>query len=489
MGYRRKHHRAYGVIYDESTSTPTCERIGQGQSAAAATKLPDNLMVLQSLMRRCVINDAGVVQYYLDASDSTLKEDGNPSNLDGTDGQVMVEIAQGWLKYWYEGTEHHYLISKEQFAGAARLDAFYKNDEYVKNRYIGAYEGTLYDVSETAYVNGFQYLATTARLFTFTAADDKIQAVAGTSAALTHPFTRVEVGQKIAISNTGGVNDGTFTIATKGDDYVTTVEALADDADVQAVIETQKDWNNDVLSSVSGKAPINYGTRANFRTAGASRGVTGWRQQDYDLISAIQLLYLVEYASFYSQSMIGAGLTNFGSTNWSNWSDSNPIELTGNSNSDGNVTANLDNGGNTLGSYMSYRGIENFFGHVWKWVDGINMGGAASPADDNKVHVCNKDTDFADNTWTNYTDLGVVLAQANGYQVTLEQISRGFLPASVGGGSTTYITDYYYQSIGWRVAALGGSASDDGAYAGVACWSLHYSLGYRNRHVGGRLSF
>ncbi|GAJ05367.1 unnamed protein product, partial [marine sediment metagenome] len=47
---RRKHHRAYGVIWDENTSTSTCERIGQGKSATAAAKLPDNLMALQSRM-------------------------------------------------------------------------------------------------------------------------------------------------------------------------------------------------------------------------------------------------------------------------------------------------------------------------------------------------------------------------------------------------------------------------------------------------------
>ena len=489
MGYRRKHHRAYGVVWDESQPSPTLSRIGQGQSAPAATKLPDNLMVLQGAMKCCLQNDAGEVQYYTGATDRTKKEDMiTPSVLTGADGQVMVETPLAWLKYWYENSQHHYLISKEQFNGAARLDAFYKNEEWVKNRYMAAYEGVLYDDSESAYVNGIQYPAEAAHLFTFTAVDNKIQAVAGTSVALTHPFTRTEIGHKFTISN-AGANNGIFTIATKGDDYITTVENLADNAGVQASIETQKDWNNDELSSVSGKAPINYGTRDHFRTAAASRGApgSGWRQQDYDLVSAIQLFYLVEYASWYSQSMIGAGLTNFGSTNWLNRSNYNPIELTGLSNSIGNASGGVDNGANGLGSYMSYRGIENFFGHLWKWVDGINIGGATSPDDDNKVHVCNNDAHFVDNTWANYTDLGVVLAQTSGWQKTLEQISRGFLPASILGGSTTYITDYYYQNAGWRVAALGGAAYD-GSYAGVAYWYLSASSGGRSRDISGRLS-
>lgn len=559
MGHRRKHHRCYGVIYDESTSTPTLERIGQGMSAPAAQKLPDNLMVLQSLMRRCVVNDAGVVQYYLDADDSTLKENGDASVLDGSDGQVMCEIAQGWLKYWYEGTEHHYLISKEQFNGAVRLDAFYKNDVWVKNRYMSAYEGILYDNSASRYTNGVQQPAHNvgfisgsktiihrhgtvktvdmvgAAAGTGYTVNDVLTLAGGTTGAtvtvatiggsgevltitlttkgyghstgvvatsggtganctihivtletnMSHPYTRLETGDKVNIAASVN-NNGTFTVNVGGDQSFTVDEAVTDeDYDSNVTIETQKDWTNDKLSSVSGKAPINYGYRSNFRTAAITRGPSGWRQQDYDLVSAIQLLYLVEYASWNSQLMIGNGLTNFGGTNWNNRLNDNPIEVTGLSNGLGNVSGGVDNGGNALGSYMSYRGIENFFGHLWKWVDGINIGGATG-ADDHKVHVCNKDIDFADNTWTNYTDLGIVLPGSNGWQVTLEQISRGFLPASIGGGGTTYICDHYYQNTGWRVAAL-GSCADDGANAGVASWNLGISSGIRSRKIAGRL--
>ena len=133
---------------------------------------------------------------------------------------------------------------------------------------------------------------------------------------------------------------------------------------------------------------------------------------------------------------------------------------------------------------MTYRGIENFFGNVWKFVDGINI-------NDNVPYVSNTDTDFADDTATDYTDLGITLPNTDGYQKTLEQQSRGFLPASVGGtgvGSSTYITDYYYQSTDWRVALLGGSASY-GAYAGVACWSLSYSSSIDVMNIGARLAY
>ena len=97
------------------------------------------------------------------------------------------------------------------------------------------------------------------------------------------------------------------------------------------------------------------------------------------------------------------------------------------------------------------------------------------------------DVYFADNTKVNYTSLGVTLADSNGYSKTLAQIARGFLPTSIGGSSSTYITDYYEQNTGWRVAELSGSAFSN-TKAGIACWTLTISSGDTYRNVGGRLS-
>lgn len=418
MGHRRKHHRAYGVIYDESTSTPTLERIGQGMSVPAATKLPDNLMVLQSLMRRCVINDAGVVQYYLDVDDSTLKENGDASVLDGSDGQVMDEIALGWLKYWYDGTEHHWLISKEQFNGASRLEAFYKNGAWVKNRYMGAYEGIGYDDSTSAYFDG----------------DD--------------------VGNAPTTNWPGG---------------------------------TAIDTVNDLLGSVSGFAPLANETCAEFRAIAGNRGASGWRQQDFSLVFAVQLLYLTEYASFDSQSMIGMGRTQLSE---GTWAKDSYVGVTGKSNGDGNGTNSI--GGNSNNAYMTYRGIENFFGNIWEWVDGFNINGGIP-------YVSNDDTDFADNTatgaastYSRLTDIngdGITLPQgSDDYQKNLEQIKNGILPSVLAGSSSTYITDYYYQAAGWRVTRLGGSAAD-GLLAGVACWAFSNASTLDHVNISSRLSF
>lgn len=463
----------YGVSFDESQATGGYARTGNLTGFGVGATLNDNLLPVHALMRRCILNDSGSVVYYLDPTDSTKKADGSASDLTGGDGQVMVEIPKFYHRYSYSGTTHTHDISLYPLPGFTVHNMFVKNGATVHYRYIGAYEGVLYDDSRSAYTNGL-YL--TAGSTTFTLAT-KVISRTGES----HPFTLFEVGDKIVVAGTTN-NNGTFTVATggTGDQTITVDEALTDETAANTTLETEKDFANDILASISAKAPINYATRANFRALAANRG-TGWRQQDFDLVSGIQLLYLIEYGDWNSQSMIGNGLTDWTGATWDGWNDYNPIETGGNSNSDGNATANTSGGNGVAGSYMSYRGIENSFGHVWKWVDGFNI-------NSNVPYVCNTDTDFADNTTTNYTALGVTMHNATGYVVTLEQIARGFLAASVGGSSSTYITDYYYQSTGWRVARLGGAAYN-ALEAGVAYWFLHVASSDRYRAVAGRLAF
>ena len=81
----------YGVEIDETNTDP----------AAAVTRIASDMALhaslpIQSGMRRCVMNASGV-NYYLDAADSTLKADGTAAVLDGTDGDVMVEIPEHWV--------------------------------------------------------------------------------------------------------------------------------------------------------------------------------------------------------------------------------------------------------------------------------------------------------------------------------------------------------------------------------------------------------
>jgi len=192
--------------------------------------------------------------------------------------------------------------------------------------------------------------------------------------------------------------------------------------------------------------------------------------------------------------MIGMGRTQLtGGT----WVQGSYIKETGLSNGDGNGTNAVAYSGDAddvgaEAAYMTYRGIENFYGNIWKWVDGFNINGGIP-------YASNVDTDFADDTATGagstYARLldingdGITLPQgANDYQSTLEQIKGGFLPSALGGSASTYITDYYYQAAGWRVAMLGGEANV-ALIAGAACWSLHHASASDSGDLGGRLSY
>jgi hypothetical protein len=169
---------------------------------------------------------------------------------------------------------------------------------------------------------------------------------------------------------------------------------------------------------------------------------------------------------------------------WDAYNDYNPINVAGASNSIGNATGNTAGaatGAAEVGKHLSYRGIENWYGHIWEFIDGINV-------NNNVPYVSNTDTQFADDIATNYTNLGITLSVSDGWQSTLAQISRGFLPLTVGANSTTKITDYYWQAAGWRVLLFGAGANN-GAGGGGFAYAANYSSGSAYQYVGARVSF
>lgn len=115
----------YGVEWDTENATTLMTRIG---NLNLHRSLP-----IQSGMRRCLLLDNGVVNYYLHEDDSTLKEDGTPAVLDGADGQVMVEIPEFYIKHEQNLTKRSVLISKYYDVGFTRIP----------KSYVSAYEATV----------------------------------------------------------------------------------------------------------------------------------------------------------------------------------------------------------------------------------------------------------------------------------------------------------------------------------------------------------
>jgi len=254
--------------------------------------------------------------------------------------------------------------------------------------------------------------------------------------------------------------------------------------------------SGDKMCSVAGQWAKTNETRTEYRAMAAERG-TGWRQLDYYLHSAVQLLYLIEYADFNSQVEIGMGRTELSDGVWE--ADSY-IGFTGYSVSDGNGTNSLSNG-TTIGyltDYMTYRGIENFYGNVWKMLDGITWDGrwidppgvaAAQP-----VYVTNNVSYFQDAARVNMQHLcnASYIGTSAGYIGNLENVT-GFIPSATGGSETTKVCDYYYQYSEsgrdyWRVVLV-GAAADYGSRAGVVALAVYNASSKDSVDIGARLCF
>ena len=114
------------------------------------------------------------------------------------------------------------------------------------------------------------------------------------------------------------------------------------------------------LESVAGVTPSTGAgyTLSGFRGYAEARG-TGWEQNDFLSLCAVQLLYLLEYGTFYQANVIGRGITN-----------DSALHNTGETTSYGNTTYGTTANATTA---MSYRGIENLYGNTLKIIDGINI--------------------------------------------------------------------------------------------------------------------
>lgn len=246
------------------------------------------------------------------------------------------------------------------------------------------------------------------------------------------------------------------------------------------------DWTNDLLASIAGAKPTSGltqtgATRNGFRTIAAKRGA-GWSQQTVQAATATELLFLVEYASFNMQSNIGVGVTNKTDDRTTSMT-----EITGYTANLGNATGSVNNPDRW--NIVTYRGEENFFGNIWKWIDGINIYNYGVGS----VHIA--DHGFKDHTDTDpYQDAGITICDANGYVSAFgynEDFDWLFIASECNGNSALPVGDYFYQvkaNSSWTLAQLGGSWAY-GADAGSFAWGVDAGSGSRSRTIGGRLLY
>ena len=305
-----------------------------------------------------------------------------------------------------------------------------------------------------------------------------------------------------------------------------------------------------LLHTYSGLVPTTNKTIGAFRTLVKALG-DNFSQLDWRYF-VVQMLYLVEYANYNSQSMLGNGIqsrkylrtlvaenntnraivgsssgyyvgqiirigTSDGGTQVADARKITAIEaydengVTGSAITfDGaavniavdnfvctmaQITGQCDTLGMKSGCLnndgyhsMIYRGIENIFANIWTWVDGINMISG-------KFYICKDHSLYASDTTENYKQLGYNVLGTEGYAKELDlDVDEPFFrfPKIVGGGSNTYLCDYYYNNANSiaegakRVALVGGSFAD-GAGVGLWCWHFDYGSSFATWNVGARV--
>lgn len=395
----REQQYAYGVVINSNIASSALPRIGNVDK--------HRTLPIHEKMRRCLLRDDGTVNYYLHRTDSTKRENGTAAVLDGSDGQVMVEIPEHYRKVTDIDGIRTVLISE------VRLNGY----ERIKKCYISAYQAAL-DRST-----------------------NKLASV---------------------VNTTPNFRGGSNTVA----------------------------WDG-TYRSLLGK-PATLISITDFRAYARTRGSVSWNCLDYNVYKTLFYIYVIEYANLNSQLAfnsqpdqngfrqggLGAGVTNLDGMKWNTYNSYNPFLACGLTNALGNATGvvsfNMPSEYDAViatVSVPSYRGVENIFGHIWHWTDGLKIE-MQSGADGGKSRLfVNKDpAAYNDANYNGYTFVGLVPRTE---QYITRMIDGEIMPAAVGGNSSTYYCDYFYTNIPaagveQRWVLLGGNALYP-SNSGLAC--------------------
>lgn len=262
----------------------------------------------------------------------------------------------------------------------------------------------------------------------------------------------------------------------------------------------------DKFSSIAGARPASgYSqnlTRPNIEAMAQNRG-TNWHGDLIKQVSAEQMLMIIEMGMMNLQTAIAQGVV---SIPWTTGSDttSSYAAATGSTASLGNGTGRAEKTttyeGGVAKEYtvdgktsVCWRGKENFWGNIWKFVYGINIWGNGKMGG-GQPYICS-DFSFAESKNSgNYEPAGFTVTNANGYISAMGYSTACdwlFIASECLGNSSLPVGDYTYITVnlnGYRIALLGGSWNYGGS-AGGFYWSLTYGVGSRSRNIGGRLVY
>lgn len=220
--------------------------------------------------------------------------------------------------------------------------------------------------------------------------------------------------------------------------------------------------------SKSGAQPLTNITRATGRSNIKNLGA-GFYLWDYATLVTIWLLYIVEFANWNSQTCIGYGCSS-GSSKYNTGATTSMTYHTGTTATSRTSYANG----------CQYRYIEDLWGNVFDWCDGIRFSSS-------NIYIYKNPSEFSDssggvNTGTRPT--------SNGYIISWKQPSTtgydwAIYPGAVSGSDSTYVPDCCYYNSSGVVLYVGGAYGQDlnlglfSLYGNSSASSSYGSVGVR----------
>lgn len=408
------------------------ERYAYGVEWDMASSSPDGKRVGNMQLHRELPVQSKMRRCLLDRDGGVKEYLDNELSWGGSylDYAVMTEMPEHWYKLYFNGTKFRMMLSEIPLPGYKHVDKFY----------ISTYEARMYRT------------------------DNLLCSAAGAS----------KLSDPNSINFRGGDNTA--------------------------------EWD-DTYRSLLG-CPVTNLTRDQFRQAARKRG-SGWEMYTYGAHKTLFWLFAVEYATLnsqkpfnaqkdangFSQGGLGPGPTQM--TDWTNFNNANPLIPCGYTNEFGNgsgekayVVKNASDGTHATLMANRYRGIENPFGHIWKYTDGANI---QVTTGDNGLSILWTTADpsnFSDSSYVGYDKKGNI-CRVNGYaKNTLLGEDGDIIATEIGGSSSTYWCDYYYTNTSTnslRLVAVGGGS--DGADAGFIRVNTSETPSGAYKHSGSRLCF
>jgi hypothetical protein len=455
----------YGVKWTTNTSTPVLTKGVILNNAFIPA--PYSIYPIQSQMKRCVKNASGTKVYDLLSTNSIYKATETTPLRSGTSTSTsagkLVDTAANFttagvqIGHWVHNTTSNIATQVTAVDSSTqlsvKLDRFTSGNAYSVGTANPQVDGTvMVEVPATHYImctdGNYKYFLIKNSQFTFTKSDTTVVT------STLHPwFTE------------GGTN--------RSYQYWGAFESVWYDADGGGY----KNHDGSTITAAGDKAvsmpgyqPLTYQTRPEMRSLHSNLG-SSYHTESYYADEFMSLLFITEYATMNSQIALPGytgGVWDYGNT-----------RTTGRTMHLGNVSGTIPGvSGFDPGTYNianSYRGIENCYGHIWKWLDGINFS-------DRLIYINNNPATWAEATATNYTNTGLSLP-TDGVQMNFH--SGLMLPSAIGADYATYVTDFMYSAAGWMALFSGGDLNC-GAAAGVFYRDANNAGSIRYAGIGSR---